>query len=86
MTRRWYLDVWGVHDSGEPEDNLFMRKFNESVTYEGPNYTVALPWKIDHSVLPTNYILASRRLRSCLKKVRETEKILVTYHDFFKFI
>lgn len=84
MSKCWDLDVLGMLDVGESDDDVVERNFNESITYDGCRYTVALPWKVNHPVLPSNYGLARRRLTNTLTKLRENDANLETYHELIQ--
>ncbi|CAA9997406.1 unnamed protein product, partial [Nesidiocoris tenuis] len=84
----WKLEVLGIEDPAEKKTKAESQaqvqlKFEDSlkVDQEG-RYEVGLPWKNEHSPLPTNYDLALKRMESTYKKL-EHQGLLTDYYNVF---
>ena len=53
----------------------------DDIKFTGYRYSVGLPWKLDHKPLPSNYNVSYLRLKSQVKKLRQTPVILEKYND-----
>ena len=64
------LDVLGLADSLENDQNLVYEDFKEQIVGSPSGYyEVNLPWKANHPKLPTNEAGSRRRLTSLVRKV-----------------
>ena len=50
-------------------EDVILKKFKETLTYNDGNYEVSLPWEEDHIALKDNYQQAERRLHNLEKKL-----------------
>ena len=65
VPKLWELETIGIDPkASKPEDDLTYEKYLQSVQYDNNQYWVRLPWKPDHSHLPTNYRMASGQVQS----------------------
>ena len=49
--------------------------------YDEDHYTVSLPWRKHHDILPDNYELSVARLNSTLKRLRKEPELLIEYNN-----
>ena len=71
----WNLESLGV--SGE-EDPL-LGEFNNNICFKEGRYEVSLSWRESHSLLPTNYQLAARRLQGLHRRLHQDPAVLQDY-------
>ena len=74
LQRFWDLESIGIRPaessiSTTHAEDVILKKFNETLTYNDGRYEVSLPWKEDHVALKDNYQQAERRLRNLEKKL-----------------
>ena len=66
------LDVLGLKDSTESDQNLVYEDFKEQLSRSPSGYyEVSLPWKANHPPLPTNEAGSRRRLTSLVRKLNK---------------
>ena len=59
----WRLDIWGLADCPENDQNDVYREFKEQLQRsEDGWYEIGLPWRGNHPPLPTNYNNSLQRL------------------------
>ena len=74
------LDVLGLEDVMQPEE-FNHQTFNDHIKYcEKGYYETVLPWKPDHSPLPSNKQLTTALLLATTKRLEKIEK-LEQYHE-----
>ena len=71
VQKLWDLETLGIR----PEDDVQV-SFNDEIVFNGVRYSVRLPWKVGHEVLPTNYSNSVSRLKSLLGKLRKEPEVL----------
>ena len=71
----WYLESLGI---GIGNSEVY-DEFVDSISFNGSRYSVKLPRKEGHPVLPDNYKLSSSRLNSQLRKLRKEPEVLKEY-------
>ena len=81
VTKFWDLESIGIVAE---KDFDVMKNFEESVKYDGSRYTVKLPWKDNHDVLPDNYLLCKGRLKSLLKRLKNDPELFKQYDDIIR--
>uniref|UniRef100_T1JNA9 Peptidase aspartic putative domain-containing protein n=1 Tax=Strigamia maritima TaxID=126957 RepID=T1JNA9_STRMM len=69
----WELESIGVQhesmtDKGEEE---ILRKFNQTITWTGSNYSVQLPWTVSPDELADNYQIAEQRFLNLMCRFRK---------------
>ena len=67
----WDLDTVGVR-----EDKDIYTEFIDDISYNGERYSVGLPWKIGHKQLPPNFNACFTRLKSQIRKLKNTPTLL----------
>ena len=68
------LDSIGITNNHEGVD--LIECFNETMLFDGKHYIVRLPWKQDVGLLPDNYQVCKRRLKSLLKRLKNNSELL----------
>ncbi|XP_052271430.1 uncharacterized protein LOC127872142 [Dreissena polymorpha] len=73
----------GVTQSDENIDKTryFKDYQTSSIEYENGRYTAKLPWKQDHSPLPSNYDIVKARTESTLRRLRREPHLLQKYDE-----
>lgn len=85
----WKLEILGIEDPAEKKSKAeeqanVQLKFLESLKVDDQGrYEVHLPWKEEHSPLPSNYNLALKRMYSTYRKL-ENDGYLSDYNNVFK--
>ena len=69
------LHSQGVRGGEDP----LLEEFNNKIRFQNGRYEVSLPWKEAHAPLPTNYMMAVRRLRGLHRRLRQNPAILQEY-------
>ena len=79
----WHLENIGIKDSViEVDDDKALQHFNETVTFKENRYYVTWPWRDDVTdELPENLELAMGRLRSPVKRMKDTPELLNKYNE-----
>lgn len=78
VSKFWDLESIGI--AAERDVNV-MQNFEEKVKFDGSRYTVSLPWKDNHDILPDNYLLCKGRLTSLLKRLKNDPELFKKYDD-----
>ena len=79
------LDILGLEDRREGDQERVFEEFKEQLCQrEDGKYETALPWKPNHSHLPTNYQVASSRLQSLLKRLEKQPDLFNTYDEIIQ--
>ena len=78
----WRLENIGIKDSvTEVVDDKALQHFNETVTFK-ENRCYVWPWRDDVTdELPENFELAMGRLRSLVKRMKDTPELLNNYNE-----
>ena len=79
----WRSENIGIKDSViEVDDDKALQYFNETVTFKENRYYVTWPWRDDVTdELPENFELAMGRLRSLVKRMKDTPELLNKYNE-----
>ena len=79
----WHLENIGIKDSvTEVDDDKALQHFNETVTFKENRYYVTWPWRDNVTdELPENFELAMGRLRSLVKRMKDTAELLNKYNE-----
>ncbi|XP_060589617.1 uncharacterized protein LOC132744845 [Ruditapes philippinarum] len=81
----WNIEAIGICDKDEMnDDELSMRKFKSTLTFQDGRYSVTWPWKEENPDLPENKGLAIGRLKSCLKRLENKPDLLEKYNNVIK--
>ena len=67
-----------------PNEGTVHDKFLENIHQVEGRYTVNLPWREHHRLLPDNYEVAINRLNSVLKRLKKTLKLLHEYNHIIE--
>ena len=70
------LETLGINDIETVEE-----QFISELKYDEDHYTVSLPWREHHDILPDNYELSVARLNSTLKRLRKEPELLKEYNN-----
>lgn len=71
----WDLESFGVTDT---EDSVY-DQFSSNIVMSDGRYEVSLPWKDSFPYIPDNLLLSQGRLRSLLKRLKQSPDILREY-------
>ena len=74
LQRLWDLDSVGIRDGDTVHE-----AFEKNLSFEDSKYSVHLPWKKHHKLLPDNFENSVARLSSQLKRLRREPEILKEY-------
>ncbi len=78
-------EFWDLENAGlKTREEEVLDNFNETVSFDGKNYTVRLPFCCDPSVLADNFSLSQKRLSSSLRKMSETPDKLKAYDNVIR--
>ena len=76
----WDLESLGITDT----EATVLEQFSSIVTLRDGRYEVSLPWKDPCSSIPDNLQLSQGRLRSLLRRLRQTPGILKEYDNIIQ--
>ena len=76
LNKLWDLDSIGIREVDKVHETVL-----DDIKFTGYRYSVGLPWKLGHKPLPSNYNVSYLRLKSQVKKLRQTPVILDKYND-----
>ena len=77
-----FNDFWETENLGlSGTERLVLNEFEQSISFDGKNYCVRLPWKCDPGVLPDNFTMCKSRLRSLLMRLKRDPLRLKEYND-----
>ena len=80
----WRLDYIRITDSPVESDNsVAFNKFNETLRYENGRYIVTWPWKNEKTNLPENRTLAVGRLKSMVRRMKDSPDLIQKYDDTY---
>jgi hypothetical protein len=71
-------------EGGRGEGNAGKDFGKSSVTFEDGRYSVSLPLKEQHELLPDNYDLSLARLNTLVKRLRKDQPILQEYNGIIE--
>lgn len=75
LNKLWDLDSVGIR-----EKDSVCEAFEKNISFEEGRYSVNLPWKDHHELLPDNYENSVMRLNSQLKRLRNQLEVLKEYN------
>ena len=76
LSRLWELDSIGIRAGDDVHTSVI-----DNILFTGKRYSVGLPWKVAHKPLSTNYANSLARLKSQVRKLKETPGVLEKYDD-----
>ncbi|CAB3977651.1 E3 ubiquitin- ligase DZIP3 [Paramuricea clavata] len=79
VEKLWDYETLGIKHEEEASELL-----NYSIHFNGQRYSVSLPWKEGHSLLPTNYSCSVQRLKGQLLRLKKEPEVLQEYDRVIK--
>ena len=80
ISKFWDLDAVGIKDN----EISIHEKFKDGIKFENNRYSVKLPVKEFHLILPDNYLLSLKRLNRPKECFDGNRKVLKHYSDIFQ--
>ena len=78
----WRLESIGISDPvSSSADEIALKQFEETLSFEDGRYNVTWPWKTDQYILPAKKGLAVGRLKSLLSKLTDKPELIRKYSD-----
>lgn len=77
LEKFWNLESLGI----QTDERSVYEEFDQKISYDGFKYTVGLPWKEPHPILPDNYGLSKKRLMSLFTRLKSEPEVLKEYHS-----
>lgn len=75
LRRFWELESLGIVGN---EPSVY-EKFVQQINFDGQRYTVALPWKENHLLLPDHFDLCHQRLIGLLRRLKQNPPLFAEY-------
>ncbi len=79
INKLWDLDSIGIREKDQVHEATL-----DGISFTGKRYSVGLPWKAGHKLLPSNYNLRMLRLNCQVKKLKQNPKILEKYDEIIQ--
>ncbi|XP_065065262.1 uncharacterized protein LOC135691349 isoform X2 [Rhopilema esculentum] len=76
--------LWNLDSIGIKEENNVYEMVLDNLTFDGKRYSVGLPWKTGHKILPTNFDNAYGRLNSLVNKLKKNPSHFKKYDDIIR--
>ncbi|XP_044170405.1 uncharacterized protein LOC122954427 [Acropora millepora] len=76
--------LWDLDSIGIREKDTVLEAFEKNVIFQDGRYSVHLPWKEHHKLLPDNYENSVARLSSQLKQLRRDPEVLREYNSIIE--
>ncbi|XP_068724219.1 uncharacterized protein [Montipora capricornis] len=76
--------LWDLDSIGIREKDTVHEAFEKIVSFQDGKYSVHLPWKEHHKLLPDNYENSVARLSSQLKQLRRDPEVLREYNSIIE--
>ena len=74
LHKLWDLDSLGIREIDKVHEDVV-----DHIEFTGERYSVGLPWRVGHGPIPLNYANSKARLKSQLRKLKQTPEILKQY-------
>ena len=71
--------LFDLESVGIQETDSVHESFTQNLKFENNRYTVKLPWREHHEILPDNFDLCVNRLTSTVKRLRKSPNLLEEY-------
>lgn len=85
LTDFWKLESIGITDQTDnTDDEIAMKIFKDTLTFEKGRYQVQWPWKEDSPDLPMNRNLAFGRLKSNIDRMKKKQGLLKQYDSIIQ--
>ncbi|XP_053380934.1 uncharacterized protein LOC123562061 [Mercenaria mercenaria] len=83
IERFWSLESIGITPcKDEHEKTDYLAQYQQtSIEFTDDKYTAALPWKLDHDPLPTNYNITKKRTESTIRRLSQEPDMLKKYGE-----
>ena len=81
LARFWNLEGLGINMDGE---SSVYDHFENKIKFSDGRYEVSLPWKSERPILPDNYAISRKRLRSLYGKLKENSTLLAEYDSIIR--
>jgi len=75
----WDLEALGISERDEVHES-----FVDSISFDGNRYSVMLPWKESHEVLPSNYANSLARMKGQIRRLKKEPEVLIEYDSIIK--
>ena len=72
-------DLFNLEAIGISEIDSVHETFTKDIKFVDGHYSVRLPWREHHDILPDNYELSANRLSSTLKRLRKDQPLFLEY-------
>lgn len=79
VSKLWDLDSLGIKVTDEVHET-----FEDDIDFSDGRYSVKLPWKQGHDLLPSNYVNSLSRMKGQLKRLRKEPEVLDEYNSIIK--
>ena len=76
--------LWNLDSIGIREKDTVLEAFERDVTFQGGRYSLHLPWKEHHKLLPDNYENSVARSSSQLNQLRRDPEVLTEYNSIIE--
>lgn len=76
--------LWDIESIGIREKETVHESFLKNVTFQDQRYSVSLPLKEKHELLPDNYEVSLARLNSLVKRLRKEPPVLEEYNKIIE--
>ena len=77
----WEVESLGIAPLDEGSTS---NQFPSRISFEDNQYSVSLPWRLDHSVVPSHLSLCEGRLKSLLCRLQWNPEVLLEYDKILK--
>ena len=79
VSKLWDLDSLGIKVSDEVHET-----FEDDIEFRNGRYSVKLPWKQGHNILPSNYANSLSRMKGQLRRLRKEPEVLDEYDSIIR--
>ena len=76
LNKLWDLESIGIRVEDEVHTHVI-----DNICFTGKRYSVGLPWKVAHKPLSDNYSNSLARLKSQVRKLKDTPEIFEKYNE-----
>ncbi|XP_057379622.1 uncharacterized protein LOC130701716 [Daphnia carinata] len=83
VSQLWSLEVLGIVPDDESNDSAATYQ-SSCISYHCNRYTARLPWKTEHPVLPSNYLICQRRTRHTVHSLLKKPNMLQLYSKIIR--
>ena len=76
--------IWGLETIGISNVDDVYEDFLDNVRYTGERYTVNVPWRVGHKLIPTNCSVILSTLKSQIYSLKSMPEVLESYNQIIK--